>query len=87
MTKDDIAKMAREAGIDAWWDSGDEIRETLQDHLEHFAGIVAAAEREACAKTAEARKRITPEWQLDQHYNEACNRCAASIRTRGNSEG
>jgi hypothetical protein len=34
MTRDDIIKMAREAGIDVWWDSGNEHREGLQEHLE-----------------------------------------------------
>lgn len=50
MTKDDILRMAREAGIDAWWESGNECREDLQEHLEHFAGLVAATERTACAR-------------------------------------
>ena len=45
MNKDNIIRMAREAGIDAWWESGDENRERLQDHLEHFAGLVATSER------------------------------------------
>jgi len=50
MTRDDIIRMAREAGIDEWWDSGSEIREELQESLERFAELVAAAEREACAE-------------------------------------
>ena len=53
MNKDNIIRMAREAGIDTWWESGDENRERLQDHLEHFAGLVATSEREACAKAIE----------------------------------
>lgn len=44
MTRDDILRMAREAGIDAWWDSGNECREDLQAHLEHFSGLIAAAQ-------------------------------------------
>jgi hypothetical protein len=57
MTRDDIIRMAREAGFnmvhysnrepllcEAW---GDEI------HLESFAALVAAHEREACAVLAE----------------------------------
>ena len=46
MNRDDVIRMAREAGIDDWWDSGSEQRETLQEHLERFATLVAAAERE-----------------------------------------
>lgn len=53
MNKKQIKQMAREAGIDSWWDSGNEQREILQDHLEHFAGMVAAAERERIAKKIE----------------------------------
>lgn len=50
MNKEDIIRMAREAGIEDWWDSGNEHREVLQEHLEAFADLVASAEREACAK-------------------------------------
>lgn len=42
MTREDILRMAREAGIDVWWDSGNEHRERLQEHLERFAALVAA---------------------------------------------
>jgi hypothetical protein len=44
------------------------------DHLEHFANLVAAAEREACAKVCEAEgKRIDASWVS----------CAFAIRERG----
>lgn len=45
-----------------------------------------AAEREACAKACEQRKIITPEWQLDQHYNQGASHCAAAIRARGEKD-
>ncbi len=48
MTRDDIIRLAREAG--------DDVDHTLQsdlDFLERFAAIVAAAEREACAQLVE----------------------------------
>ncbi len=64
MTRDDILMMAKEAGIDAWWDSGDENRDVLQDHLERFAALVAAHEREQCAKIVE---HYTGAWS-DQGY-------------------
>jgi len=41
---------------------------TLHGDIEHFAALVAAAEREACAK------------QLDAL---GCDHCAAAIRARG----
>jgi hypothetical protein len=44
MTKEDVIKMAREAGGGTtWWP-------LHSDTLERFAALVAAAEREACAK-------------------------------------
>ena len=67
MTQDDIIRMAREAGDD--WDS------TLpsdKEFLARFAALVAAAEREACAKVAD-------KWI-------GCDGLAAAIRTRGNQE-
>jgi hypothetical protein len=46
MTKEDIIEMAREAGFDPdLW--------IYTDTFERFAALVAAAEREACAKVAE----------------------------------
>jgi hypothetical protein len=52
MTEDDIIRMAREARVyehDWHYKMRDE-----QDALEHFAALIAAAEREACAKLCEA---------------------------------
>jgi hypothetical protein len=68
MTRDDIIRMAREAGIvvtgEAVW---------------RLCELVAAAEREACAKVCE---ETTAAWT--QHlYNEGCMDCAKAIRARG----
>jgi hypothetical protein len=66
--------MAREAGFDfnslgATFTSG-----YLDQHLERFAALVAAAEREACAKVCEAEgERVDASWVS----------CAAAIRARG----
>jgi len=60
--------MAREAGLDEWWDSGSEWRETFNEHLKTFAALVRADERELCAKRLEAV---------------GCDHCAANIRLRG----
>ena len=53
MNREDIIRMAREAGFESnslglTYTSG-----LLPDLLERFAALVAAAEREACAKVAE----------------------------------
>ena len=68
MTKDDIIKMAREAG----WNWQEVHTTSVEDRLERFAALVAAAEREACATACEEFYSI--EW-LAQH-------CAAAIRAR-----
>ncbi len=60
MTKDDIIRMAREAGFDqsnpheeliVRHSNGSWVG--ISDRLERFAELVAAAEREACAKVCE----------------------------------
>ena len=53
MTKEDIIRMAQEAGFDEWWDNGCSSWDTLQETFERFAELVAAAEREACARICE----------------------------------
>ena len=50
MTKDDIIRMAREAGLFT--------HKEVQPELERFANLVAAAEREACAKVCEERGMV-----------------------------
>lgn len=58
MTRDDIIRMAREAGLghlpdnwgDGWWQAD------RTEVIERFAALVAAAEREACAKVCESMK-------------------------------
>lgn len=57
MTKDDIIRMAREAGFvvdgDTWIHAGAVLidgRKSIDKHLQRFAALVAAAEREACAE-------------------------------------
>ena len=47
MKQDEIIRMAREAGFAASW------TESAGEALQRFAALVAAAEREACAKLAE----------------------------------
>ena len=66
MTRDDIIRMAHEAGI----------VQGSADLLERFAALVAAAEREACAKIAD---RYADDWLTSQ----TAKVCAAAIRARG----
>ncbi len=75
MNRDDVIRMAREAGFE-WSDQGlytNERDGVCHEELERFAALVAAAEREACAKVVEQ----TP-WS-----NWFQSDCAAAIRARG----
>ena len=72
MTRDDIIRMAREAGYkhsDAVGDAED----FAYFDFERFAALVAAAEREACAKVCDDL------WEDDGTAYE----CAVAIRARG----
>ena len=60
MTREDIIRMAREAGfpVSKWDDGVDEVMDGDNYHIqtdliECFANLVAAAEREACAKVCD----------------------------------
>jgi hypothetical protein len=68
MTKDDIIKLAREADLQPYYDS-------QAIAIERFANLVAAAEREACAKVCD---------ELQQQWRPA-GECADAIRARGNT--
>ena len=58
MTKDDIMKLAREAGLPMAWISGSGVLNWTD--LKDFANLVAAAEREACAKLCEDETEDVP---------------------------
>ena len=81
MTKDDIIRMAEEARlvIDG--------NNSGQDDLLYFAVLVAAAEREACAKLVEPGKehRRDARWGYigGNEGVELLDKCAAAIRARG----
>jgi len=69
MNRDDIIRMARDSGMELYGLGKD--REKFVYYLQEFAALVAAAEREACAKVCEE-----PGWN-------AANWCATQIRARG----
>ena len=77
MTREEIIKLARAQGLPETETEG--VFRVNADDL----GRLIAAEREACAVICEQRKIVTPEWLMDQHYNQAANRCAQAIRLRG----
>ena len=70
MTRDDIIRMARDAGLA---NEGGSVEFNNLDGLEHFANLVAAAEREACARVCDG----------DGVRQLTGDECAAAIRARG----
>jgi hypothetical protein len=68
MNREDIIRIAREAGLRLDKHNGGFVD---QSELLRFAALVAAAEREACAKVCEHQ----PHWVS----------CAAAIRARGSA--
>jgi hypothetical protein len=73
VNRDDIVRVAREAGL-CDEDGRDSDSIVITDYLERFANLVAAAEREECAQTAEA---VVP------RHTECGNKIAKAIRERG----
>jgi hypothetical protein len=77
MNRDDIIKLAQEAGVSVRY--GTLGAECWIEDLERFATLVAAAEREACAKVCEKEAG-----ELDTvRESLAAVTCAAAIRARG----
>ena len=80
MNKDDIIRMAREAGampvaeLAGTWITYDE-------PLQRFAALVAAAEREACAKVCEDMSNT--EANMNKTWRNGCSDSADAIRARG----
>ena len=69
MTKDEIIKMAKEAGFR---------KTTITNAWFRFAELVAEAEREACAKVCEDNADDL----TDGDWDNACINCADHIRDR-----
>ena len=77
MTREDIIRMAREAGFT---DASFCRWSAYTDDLKRFAALVADAEREACAKVCEAMRPSKEEF--DERYYAGCTDSAAAIRAR-----
>jgi hypothetical protein len=80
MNRDDIIRMAHKARLAEHmypyqlWSASD-------DALERFANLVAAAEREACAKVAEDTGNISG--NMNKTWRNGCFDAAFAIRARG----
>jgi hypothetical protein len=86
MTQDEIIEMARQAGFLYGVMGPSETRfvtaigHTFTVELEAFAALVAAKEREACAKVCE---ELPPVGESKQWERATLKDCAAAIRARG----
>jgi hypothetical protein len=80
MDKEDIIRMARESNLMSVKFST-ALEEMWVGQLERFANLVAAAEREACAKICDAEAK---EWiEVVVWGDDFANELAAAIRARG----
>ena len=77
MDRDDIIRMAREAGATVSSFHGRFVM--YRDDIERFAELVAAAEREACAKVCEEH---IGEDLYDMFGKHLAKQCAEAIRER-----
>lgn len=75
MNRDDIIHMARESELLTTTEKGYQI--WMPDNLERFVALVAAAEREACARVCEVHGSMA------KHAVWMAEECAALIRARG----
>jgi hypothetical protein len=76
MTRDDIIRMAREAGL---YDVAHPHPAGNNEAVERFAALVAAAEREACAQ-------IAMQWDKEHPSTNFGGCIARSIRARSSHE-
>ena len=84
MNREDVIRMAQECQLIGMRPHLDGIYE---EALERFAALVAAQEREACAKTCEEEQfELTEDVSGKnglQHFDAGCRSCAEMIRARG----
>ena len=86
MTRDDVIRMAHEAGAAQFYPAAQSTKDQNYlvgaGFLERFAALIAAAEREACAKVCEDLSNV---WKSVSTVSPVvANSCASAIRARGN---
>ncbi len=77
MNRDDIIKMAQEAGC---YDDGEEFCFVNFRHIERFVELVAAYEREECANVCDSIGRHPPMDDWSSGYRDGGRDCASLIR-------
>ena len=84
MDREQIIRMAREAGMQLAWIATVPDTNKMKvlcdfDQVQHFAALVAKHEREACAKACDEREEI-----FQKYYTKGLPKlCAEAIRARG----
>ncbi len=81
MEREDIIRMAREAGLLPHPENIVYQDPMFEGRIKTFAALVAAAEREACAKVCESQRPSQREF--DHRFFDAATVCASVIRARG----
>lgn len=86
LTKEDIVRMAREAGLAKTRFYKTKTVSKLEniEAIEKFFHMAQAAEREACAKMCEEKAKIWRTWGYLGSLNDY-KECADAIRARGNT--
>jgi len=79
MTREDIIRMAKEAEIPGSWDLN-----WFDPYLERFANLVAAHEREECAKVCDEQ---ATDYEESDPWNGCARYLANHIRARGEQSG
>ena len=82
MTKDEIIQLAKQTGIT--WVSQWQIPACETKHLFSFANLIAAREREACAKLCDDLAELNRTSETDSMWQ--WGECAAAIRARKDTE-
>jgi hypothetical protein len=84
MTQDEIIEMAKDIANHGTYASGEIIYTFYLEQLEAFAKLVAAKEREACAKVCEELPAPDIYSDTDKSmWDVTCIDCADAIRARG----
>jgi len=81
--RDDIIKMAKEAGIEFYPSPTNDVRFCLFKNLERFAALVAAHEREACAELVMQGTNEPVQTKTLEVLRKERERIAEAIRARG----
>ena len=84
MNREDVIRMAREAGCVNCDCCLPELEpDEMQEFIERFAALVAAHEREECAKVADRQNGDDEEDPESCVWSKAARHIAAAIRARG----